>query len=71
MKIEVKVIPNAKNNLIKEDSSVLKVYITAPAVDGKANKAIIPFLAKHFSVRKSQIEIIKPISKIYLFSDSF
>ena len=36
-----------------------KIYLNAPAVDGKANKALIALLAEHFNVRKGQIEIIK------------
>ena len=59
MKVDVRVIPNSKKSTIKEEAEGLKVYVTAPAVDGKANKAIVPLLAKHYSVRKSQIEIVK------------
>lgn len=36
----------------------LKVRITAPPVDGKANAHLIKFLAKHFGVAKSDIEIV-------------
>lgn len=53
--IEIKVIPNAKKNEFKNG----KVYLTAPAVEGKANKALIEFLAEHFDVKKSQITIMK------------
>lgn len=35
----------------------LKLAITAPPVDGKANKAVIAFLAKFFGVAKSSITI--------------
>jgi uncharacterized protein (TIGR00251 family) len=64
MRIEVKVIPGAKKDAIKQERDMWegdtwKVYTSAPAVDGKANKALIALLAGHFQVRKSQIEIIK------------
>ena len=59
MKINVKVVANAKKNSIKEENGCLKIYLTAPAVEGKANKALIDFLAVHFVVKKGQIEIIK------------
>lgn len=59
MKLTVRVMPSAKRNLIKEEDGVLKVYLTAPAVEGKANKALIACLADHFGVRKSGIQIIK------------
>ncbi len=59
MKFTVRVTPAAKRNMLKEEDGGLKVYLTAPAVEGKANKALIDFLAGHFCVRKSQIQITK------------
>lgn len=35
----------------------LTVYVREPAVEGKANAAVIEVLAKHFDVKKSAIEI--------------
>jgi len=35
----------------------LKLAITAPPVDGKANKAVISFLANFFSLSKSDVVI--------------
>ena len=62
MKLAIKVIPNAKISLIKEEGGVCKVYVAAPAVDGKANKALILLLAQHFQVSKNRIEIIKGLT---------
>lgn len=59
MLLNVKVIPSAKKNSIREEGGVYKVHLNAPAVDGKANKALIDLLAGHFKVRKSQVQIIK------------
>ncbi|MBP9854745.1 MAG: DUF167 domain-containing protein [Candidatus Omnitrophica bacterium] len=59
MNIKIRVIPQASKNSIKLDQGFLKVYLTAPAVDGKANKALITFLSEYYKVRKNQIEIIK------------
>ncbi|MDP8264763.1 MAG: DUF167 domain-containing protein [Candidatus Aceula lacicola] len=59
MRINIKVIASAKKNLIKEEGDILKVYLNAPAADGKANKALLAFLAKYFKVSKGKIEIIK------------
>ena len=36
----------------------LKVRIKAAPIDGKANAALIKFLAKQFAVPKSQVEIV-------------
>ncbi|OGC32504.1 YggU family protein [candidate division WOR-1 bacterium RIFOXYB2_FULL_48_7] len=61
MKIEIKVIPNAKRNKIVplDGSQGYKVYLTAPAVDGKANQALIAFLAEHFQTKKSAVSILR------------
>jgi uncharacterized protein (TIGR00251 family) len=59
MKLDIKVIPNAKQNKIVEDQGRIKVYLTAPAADGKANKALIEFLSEHYNVKKSSIRIIR------------
>ena len=56
--ISVKVIPNSKQKNVVEVDSRLKVYATAPAVDGKANKAVIDLLSKFFNVNKSGVKII-------------
>ncbi|MBU4333798.1 MAG: DUF167 domain-containing protein [Candidatus Omnitrophica bacterium] len=59
MIIDIKVIPQAKKNQIKQENDIVKVYLTAPAVDGKANKALIEVLADHFGVKKCDILIKK------------
>jgi uncharacterized protein (TIGR00251 family) len=59
MRLNIKVIPNAKQNKLVEEPGRLKVYLTAPPVDGKANKALIAFLAEHFDVKKSAVRIIR------------
>ncbi len=59
MRLKLKVIAGAKRSFARKEDGFLKLYITAPAVDGKANKALIGFLSKHFKVSKSKIEIIK------------
>ena len=59
MLINIRVIPNAKQNKIVKEQARLKVYLTAPPVEGKANKALIEFLAEHFGVKKSKITIIR------------
>lgn len=57
--LTIKVIPASKKNNFQEQAGQIKVYLTAPAVDGKANKALINFLAKYFNVKKSAVNIIK------------
>lgn len=57
--IEVKIIPNARKTAIEKEGERYKVHVTAPAVDGKANKALIELLADHFGIKKSSVEIIR------------
>ena len=54
---KVRAIPRAKKNFIKEEGALLKVYLTAPAREGAANKALLKLLAKHLKVKKSQLRI--------------
>ncbi len=57
--INIRVIPNAKKNDVSAEEGKLKVRVKAPAVGGKANKAMIEVLAEFFNVKKSDIRIIK------------
>ena len=53
--LEIKVIPNAGRDELKGN----RLYLTAPAVDGKANEALIDFLSDHYNVKKNQIKIMR------------
>lgn len=57
--IKIKVIPNAKKNKVVESEGLFKVYVNAPAVDGKANKALISVLSEYFNARKSVVRIVR------------
>ena len=55
----VRVVPRASKNAIAGiHGDALKVRVTAPPVEGKANKALVAFLAKRLGARKSQVEIV-------------
>ena len=58
MKINIKAIPKASKNKVVEEKGRLKVYVTSPAVDGKANKAVLEVLAEHFNVKKRMVAIV-------------
>jgi len=49
---------SAKNMIVGEHGDALKIKLTAPPVDGAANKMCIQYLAKFLKVPKSTIEII-------------
>lgn len=48
---------SSKNQVTGLHGDALNVKITAPAVEGKANKALITFLADYFGLKKKQVEI--------------
>jgi uncharacterized protein len=62
MRYNIKVIPNAKREKLVEEAGRFKVYLNAPAVDGKANEALIVFLAEHFGKKKRDITIIRGLT---------
>lgn len=57
--IKVKIVPgSSKNKIVGVHNDAIKITITAPPIEGKANKKCIAYLAKYFDVAKSKIEII-------------
>ncbi len=57
-KLRVRVQPGArKNELVGVYNDRLKLKIAAPAVDNKANKALVQYLAEVLDLRKSQISL--------------
>lgn len=61
MLIKIKVQPNAKKNEICGTlaDGTIKVKITAPALEGKANAKLIEFLSGEYGLPKTQITITK------------
>ena len=59
MKIQVRVVPQAKKERVEPFGSGLKVYVRQPALEGRANKRLIEILSKHLNVRKSSLSIVK------------
>ena len=53
--IEVKVVPNSSKNSISNEGEFLKIKLTAPPVDNKANKALTEYLSKLLKVPKSTV----------------
>lgn len=55
----VKVIPRAsKNQIVGIEGDAIKIRLNAPPVEGKANDALIAFLAEKLGVPRSNVEII-------------
>jgi uncharacterized protein (TIGR00251 family) len=55
----IKVQPRARRNaVVGELGGAVKIALTAPPVDGRANQACIEFLAELLSLPRSAIEIV-------------
>ena len=56
--IKIKILPrSSRDELIGREGDIYKVKVTAPPVDGKANRALISLLSKKLGTAKSYIEI--------------
>ncbi len=56
---QVRVVPRAnKSEIVGVEGAALKIRLKAPPVEGKANEALVKFLAERLAVSKSQIEIL-------------
>jgi uncharacterized protein (TIGR00251 family) len=57
--VSIVVVPRAKKNrVVGFYGGRLKIALAAPPVDGRANKALLLFLAEIFSLPKGAIELV-------------
>ncbi len=60
IRLHIFIQPKAsKNEIIGPHSGLLKIKITAPPVDGKANEGLIEYLSDYFDIPKRNIIIIR------------
>jgi uncharacterized protein len=58
IRLKVRVIPNARKNEVAAcNGDEIRLKVKAPAVDGKANAALIEYLAELTDVPRSKIQI--------------
>ncbi len=58
--LKVRVQPKASRNQIDGfEDGTLRLRVTAPPVDGKANAGVIALMAKTLGVSKSRLEIVR------------
>ena len=63
MIVKVRVIPNAEDNeIVSRMGSVLRVRVTAPAIDEKANATLKNYLAEFFAVPSRKVNILRGVN---------
>jgi uncharacterized protein (TIGR00251 family) len=59
VRIRLKVSPRSgKDQLLDLRSETIRVKLTAPPVEGEANRALIKFIARLCRLRKTDVELI-------------
>ncbi|MDD2927999.1 MAG: DUF167 domain-containing protein [Candidatus Omnitrophica bacterium] len=59
MIFNLRVIPKASRNLVKQEDNGFKVYLTKPAQDGLANEQLIELLSEYLKTKKYKVRIIQ------------
>jgi len=59
MELRVHVHARANRNEIVEVGGDTHVYVTAPPLENKANRAVQEMLAKHYNVSKSRVTLTR------------
>ena len=58
MRITVRVHPRASRARTEWDGSTLELWVTAPAVEGAANRAVLDAVAAWAGVRPSAVRVV-------------
>ena len=58
--LAIRVVPRAKKNEIAQilNDGTLKIRVTAPPVEGKANRAVIELIARVLEIPANRVEIV-------------
>jgi hypothetical protein len=64
LKIQVKVKPRSKTEDVTREigGEVYVVRVKEPPVEGKANRAVLKLLARHFGVPESRLRIVSGLT---------
>ena len=59
-RIAVRLQPKAsRNEVTGENGGVIQIRVTAPPVDGKANRALVKFVAKRLGIAPSNVRLVR------------
>jgi uncharacterized protein (TIGR00251 family) len=58
--LQVRVVPRARANaLTRDEAGTLRARLTAPPVEGAANRALIDLLARELGFKRGDLEVVK------------
>ncbi len=58
-RVKLRIVPNAKRDeVVGEYGDAVKIKVAAPAVEGKANEALLEFVAEKLRVHRRDITLI-------------
>jgi uncharacterized protein YggU (UPF0235/DUF167 family) len=58
--LRVRVVPRARANALTRDAAgTLRARLTAPPVDGAANRALLELLARALAVKRADLEVVQ------------
>jgi uncharacterized protein YggU (UPF0235/DUF167 family) len=58
--LRVRVIPRARSNTLTHDpSGTLRARLTAPPVEGAANRALVELLASRLGLKRGDLEVVQ------------
>ena len=58
-RLKLRIVPNAKRDeVVGEYGDAVKIKVAAPAVEGKANEALLEFVAEKLRVHRRDIALV-------------
>ena len=58
-RLKLRIVPNAKRDEVTgQHGDAVKIKIAAPALDGKANEAVLEFLAEKLGIHRRDVTLI-------------
>lgn len=58
-RLKLRIVPNAKRDeVVGEHGDAVKVKVAAPAIEGKANEALLEFVAEKLGIHRRDITIV-------------
>lgn len=59
VRLRARIVPRSSADRLQAELASLRIRVTAPPVDGDANRAVIKLLSRQLHVAKSKISIVR------------